>query len=211
MGCVLRWMRPPVQPDRAPLLVRTEVLPDRDQFLCVGLPLLPHPELQRAAIDMRRHVRLTLVLEHRHARGIPAVGILSRRLRDWKPRVVTEIGSWDPVLEVFLIAPDPVTDQVDLRRRWRGETDQAGNAQCTMLNAQRKLRHVAPVGFRVTGLRWAWCVVHVHSMKPRSRAGLSGLPGAQCVASAGSAALFSMCRRTIARDSSTSVIVIAQL
>ena len=59
---VLRWMWAAVHPDRPGLFVRADVVLDCHELLRFGILLLPDAQLQRAAIDVRRDMHLTLML-----------------------------------------------------------------------------------------------------------------------------------------------------
>ena len=62
MRRVIWRMRAAVHPDCARLFVGADVVLDRDERLGPGIALFPDAQLQRAAIDLRRDVHLTLVL-----------------------------------------------------------------------------------------------------------------------------------------------------
>ena len=64
-----------VHPNRSILLVRAQILLDRDDFLRAWFFLVPNPELQRPAINVRKIVGLALVLEKIDARHVEALGV----------------------------------------------------------------------------------------------------------------------------------------
>src|SRR5262252_11173090 len=62
-------------------------------------------------------MRLRLVLAQREDRGVPAVGFQARGVVDRQAEVVAELGSWNPVLLILVVAGGPLAGQVDLRER----------------------------------------------------------------------------------------------
>ena len=107
---------PAVHPDRAPLLVGAQVHLGRHDFLRIGIALVPYAKLQRPTEDMRDVVDLALMLGHRAARDVPAVGEEARGLVDRKARVVAETAARHTVHLIFLVPARPLPFEADLRR-----------------------------------------------------------------------------------------------
>src|SRR5437870_8816964 len=115
MRVVLRWMWPYVHPDRARLLVRADVVLDRDERLRFRIPLFPDAQLQRTAIDVRRHVDSALMLFERQPRRIPTEGPLPRRVVDGESEIVDELGAGNALGEILVIARRPTAGEIGLR------------------------------------------------------------------------------------------------
>jgi hypothetical protein len=98
------------------LIVGADVVLDRDDLLRLGILLLPDAEVQRAVVDVGRHVHATLMLLKRQARGIPALSEETRGVVDRDAEIVAEVRSGPPVLFIF-VSPirDPVPSQKNLR------------------------------------------------------------------------------------------------
>ena len=118
-------MRAPVHPDRPGLLVRADVLADRDRLLGRRVAFLPDPQAQRPAIDVSDRVHLALVLGQHVARGVPAQRELASRLVDRKAQKVRERWPGAAIEAVFPPWGRPVSREVPLRERaGRREDDQ---------------------------------------------------------------------------------------
>ena len=119
-------MRAPVHPDRPGLLVRADVLADRDRLLGPRVAFLPDPQAQRPAMDdVSDRVHLALVLGQRVATGVPAQRELASRLVDRKAQKVRERWPGAAIEAVFHPWGRPVSREVPLRERAvRREDDQ---------------------------------------------------------------------------------------
>src|SRR6185369_3562122 len=62
---VFAGMRPAIHPDRAALLVRVDVLMNRNQRMRDFISFFPHAYLKRATMNVLDHVNLTLMLGKR--------------------------------------------------------------------------------------------------------------------------------------------------
>jgi hypothetical protein len=93
---------------------------DRDELLRVLVVLLPDPELVGAEEHVRQRVGGALVLEHRVARHVPAVAKEARRFVQRNPAEVTRLLTGNPVRLILVVAPGPLADEVDLRKRRHG-------------------------------------------------------------------------------------------
>src|ERR1700752_4256138 len=109
-------MRSPVHPNRARLFVGADVVLDRDDLLRLGILLLPNAQVQRAVVDVGRHVYAALMLLKRQARGIPALSEQARGVVDRDAEIVAKVRSGPAVLFIF-VSPvrNPVSSQKHLR------------------------------------------------------------------------------------------------
>src|SRR5690606_10538870 len=87
----------------------------RDDLLRRRIFLLPDPELQWAAIDVRRVVRLALMLEHGHAGDVEGLRVAARRVVQRDAGEVTLDVARDAVAEVLVILADPFARDAELR------------------------------------------------------------------------------------------------
>src|SRR6188474_3897082 len=104
-----------IHPDGPFLLVRPHVHPDSDELLRVLVVFLPDAELIRTEKHIGERVGRALMLEHRVPRHVPAVGEEARRLVQRDPAEVAGLLTWNTVRLVFVIAPTPLANEVDLR------------------------------------------------------------------------------------------------
>src|SRR5579871_4256145 len=84
-------MRPAVHPDGAGLLIRADVLLDRDDLLRLRVLFIPDPQVQWAAIDIRRDMHLALMLRKCEPRGVPAFRPEASSVSDGEPGVIHEL------------------------------------------------------------------------------------------------------------------------
>src|SRR4026207_279667 len=125
-------MRPAVHPNGSPLLIRAEVLLVRNDLLRRGLFLRPHPELQRTTIDVRKAIRLALMLEKIHARDIETLGIPPGRVVERHARKVALHVTGYAIALIFVILADPLAFKIDLSRCERSHQQQYDDRQTTM-------------------------------------------------------------------------------
>src|SRR5438034_10871124 len=113
-------MRAAVHPDRPFLLVSTDVLLDRDQFLADGVALLPDSQLQRTTIDICGGVDLTLVLRSFQTQRIPTERPAARRVIHRQSEVIDERRSRDALWLILVVTGAPDAGQVGLAEDGRG-------------------------------------------------------------------------------------------
>jgi hypothetical protein len=107
-------MRPTIHPDRSELLIRAEILMNGDDFLCAGILFVPDSELQRPAIDVRKAVWLTLMLQQIHASHIESIGIAACRIVQWDAREIALNIAGNAIALIFVIAAGPLAFEVHL-------------------------------------------------------------------------------------------------
>ena len=74
-------------------------------------------------------MRLRLVLAQREDRRVPAVGLQPRRIVDWKPQVVAELGPGNAMLLVLMVSSRPFAREIDLGESGgsdKGQSEGAG-------------------------------------------------------------------------------------
>ena len=108
---VIGRMRPAIHPDGACLFVSADVVLDRDHFLGVGVFLFPDPEVQRAVIDVGRHVHAALMFLQRKARSVPALSEEARGIINGKAREIAKIGTGNTLVIVLVMERAPLARQ----------------------------------------------------------------------------------------------------
>ena len=104
---ILRRMRPPVHPDRPPLLIGSEELPERNDLLRRRIFFGPYPELHRTTKNVRKAVRLALVFEKRDTPDVETLGVPARRIIHRNAREVALHIAGNAVGLVFVVPPRP--------------------------------------------------------------------------------------------------------
>src|SRR4051812_21870838 len=90
-----------IHPDGPGLLIRADVLLDRDNLLRLGIFFGPNTKVEWASIDIRRDVHLALMLGQRKARRVPTLGPEAGAVSDGKTRVVDQFGAGNALGLVF--------------------------------------------------------------------------------------------------------------
>ena len=115
MRRITRRMRPTVHPDRARLLVSTDVVLVGDDFLRARIALGRDAQVQRAAIAVRRHVHAALLLRHAERRRVPALGELPSGVGQRDARVVAEADAGAAIGQILVPNRAPVAFEIGLR------------------------------------------------------------------------------------------------
>src|SRR5881397_2412711 len=117
MRRVLRRMRAAVHPNGPPLLIRADVLLNRDQPLGLRIFFFPDSQVQGPAINIRNDVNAALMFRYAQTRGIPAQGKLPRAFGDRKTEVVHERWTENALRLVLMKQGCPVSGEIQPGRR----------------------------------------------------------------------------------------------
>src|SRR5678816_1948699 len=117
MRDVIRRLRTTVHPDLALLLHPLNLRVDLHQPLRGIVEIRGDAEVADATEAVSRWMRLALMFQQRQQRGVPGVGLPTRRVVDRQSRVVADVRSWDTLGLVLVKDRRPDAAQIDLSKR----------------------------------------------------------------------------------------------